>query len=136
MKLKNNSKNIICVAGEAILPGKTSENDVVETPVIKRMVAKKQVEFVDGKKAKAEELPDDPKTALIKSVKAMRSLDKMKAKAEELPDDPKTALIKSVKAMRSLDKMKEKAEELGVEVAEDDTAETLKEKLVAYYEAQ
>jgi len=108
MKLKNNSKNIICVAGEAILPGKTSENDVVETPVIKRMVAKKQVEFVDGKKAKA----------------------------EELPDDPKTTLIKSVKAMRSLDKMKEKAEELGVEVAEDDTAETLKEKLVAYYEAQ
>lgn len=106
MKLKNNSKHIICVAGEAILPGKTSENDVAETPVIKRLVAKKQVEFVETKKT------------------------------SELPDDPKTALIKSIKAMRSLDKLKEKAAELGVEITEDDTADTLKEKLVAYYEAQ
>lgn len=108
MKLKNISKNIICIPGENILPGKTSDHDVESTHVIDRLIEMGQAEFVRSKKPKA----------------------------EELPDDPNTALLKSIKAMRSLDKLKDKAAEVGVEVAEDDTVDTIKEKLIAYCEAQ
>lgn len=108
MKLKNTSKNIICIPGENILPGKTSEHDVESTHVIDRLVELGQAELVSDKKPKA----------------------------EELPDDPNAALLKSIKAMRSLDKLKDKAAELGVEIAEDDTVDTIKEKLVAFCETQ
>lgn len=106
MKLKNTSKNIICVPGENILPGKTSEHDVESTHVIDRLVELGQAEFVETKPT------------------------------ADAQGDPKAALIKSIKAMRSLDKLKDKAAELGVEFAEDDTVDTIKEKLVAYCEAQ
>lgn len=109
MKLKNTAHYIIYAAGEVILPGSVSEKDIPLTSVIKHLIEKGHLEEV---------APSEEKTSTA------------------VPDDPKTSLVKKIKAMRSLDKLKDEAESLGVEVEDADTVESLKAKLVAYYEEQ
>lgn len=113
MKIKNTAKYIIYAAGEAILPGKTSENEIESCDAISALVAMGHVAIVETEKPE------------------------VKADDTESPaEDSTTAAIKKVKAMRSLEKLRELADSVGITPAEDDGVEEIKQSLISYYENQ
>lgn len=111
MKIKNTAKFIISVEGEAILPGKISTNSVERSASLDVFAKQGYVEYITES-----ESPAQPK-------------DEGQSETEE-------ETIRTIKNMRSETKLREKAAELGIEISDADDVATIKEKLVAHYEAQ
>lgn len=119
MKIINKSRKIIGINGEPLLPGADLElPEGMEThPVISYYLQKGIV--VDSQNVSAEE-----KTGISDLERAHIEEEAAKAAAS------KEAEIKAVKTMKK-DDLLTKAVGMGLEVTDDDTVDTLKEKIVA-----
>ncbi len=127
MKIINKSRKIIGINGEPLLPGADLElPEGMEThPVISYYLQKGIV--VDSQNVSAEE-----KTGLSDLERARieeEAIAKYKAEQEKAAKT-KEAEIKAVKTMKK-DDLLTKAVGMGLEVTDDDTVDTLKEKIVA-----
>lgn len=127
MKIINKSRKIIGINGESLLPGADLElPEGMEThPVISYYLQKGIV--VDSQNVSAEE-----KTGISDLEKARieeEAIAKYKAEQEKAAKT-KEAEIKAVKTMKK-DDLLTKAVGMGLEVTDDDTVDTLKEKIVA-----
>lgn len=127
MKIINKSRKIIGINGEPLLPGAYLElPEGMEThPVISYYLQKGIV--VDSQNVSAEE-----KTGISDLEKARieeEAIAKYKAEQEKAAKT-KEAEIKAVKTMKK-DDLLTKAVGMGLEVTDDDTVDTLKEKIVA-----
>lgn len=127
MKIINKSRKIIGINGEPLLPGADLElPEGMEThPVISYYLQKGIV--VDSQNVSAEE-----KTGISDLEKARieeEAIAKYKAEHEKAAKT-KEAEIKAVKTMKK-DDLLTKAVGMGLEVTDDDTVDTLKEKIVA-----
>lgn len=127
MKIINKSRKIIGINGEPLLPGADLElPEGMEThPVISYYLQKGIV--VDSQNVSAEE-----KTGISDLEKARieeEAIAKYKAEQEKAAKT-KEAEIKAVKTMKKNDLLT-KAVGMGLEVTDDDTVDTLKEKIVA-----
>lgn len=127
MKIINKSRKIIGINGEPLLPGADLElPEGMEThPVISYYLQKGIV--VDSQNVSAEE-----KTGISDLEKARieeETIAKYKAEQEKAAKT-KEAEIKAVKTMKK-DDLLTKAVGMGLEVTDDDTVDTLKEKIVA-----
>lgn len=127
MKIINTSRKIIGINGEPLLPGADLElPEGMEThPVISYYLQKGIV--VDSQNVSAEE-----KTGISDLEKARieeEAIAKYKAEQEKAAKT-KEAEIKAVKTMKK-DDLLTKAVGMGLEVTDDDTVDTLKEKIVA-----
>lgn len=127
MKIINKSRKIIGINGEPLLPGADLElPEEMEThPVISYYLQKGIV--VDSQNVSAEE-----KTGISDLEKARieeEAIAKYKAEQEKAAKT-KEAEIKAVKTMKK-DDLLTKAVGMGLEVTDDDTVDTLKEKIVA-----
>ena len=127
MKIINKSRKIIGINGEPLLPGADLElPEGMEThPVISYYLEKGIV--VDSQNVSAEE-----KTGISDLEKARieeEAIAKYKAEQEKAAKT-KEAEIKAVKTMKK-DDLLTKAVGMGLEVTDDDTVDTLKEKIVA-----
>lgn len=127
MKIINKSRKIIGINGEPLLPGADLElPEGMEThPVISYYLQKGIV--VDSQNVSAEE-----KTCISDLEKARieeEAIAKYKAEQEKAAKT-KEAEIKAVKTMKK-DDLLTKAVGMGLEVTDDDTVDTLKEKIVA-----
>ena len=127
MKIFNKSRKIIGINGEPLLPGADLElPEGMEThPVISYYLQKGIV--VDSQNVSAEE-----KTGISDLEKARieeEAIAKYKAEQEKAAK-AKEAEIKAVKTMKK-DDLLTKAVGMGLEVTDDDTVDTLKEKIVA-----
>lgn len=127
MKIINKSRKIIGINGEPLLPGADLElPEGMEThPVISYYLQKGIV--VDSQNISAEE-----KTGISDLEKARieeEAIAKYKAEQEKAAKT-KEAEIKAVKTMKK-DDLLTKAVGMGLEVTDDDTVDTLKEKIVA-----
>lgn len=127
MKIINKSRKIIGINGEPLLPGADLElPEGMEThPVISYYLQKGIV--VDSQNVSAEE-----KTGISDLEKARieeEAIAKYKAEQEKAAKT-KGAEIKAVKTMKK-DDLLTKAVGMGLEVTDDDTVDTLKEKIVA-----
>lgn len=127
MKIINKSRKIIGINGEPLLPGADLElPEGMEThPVISYYLEKGIV--VDSQNVSAEENTgiSDLDRARIEE----EAIAKYKAEQEKAAK-AKEAEIKAVKTMRK-DDLLTKAVGMGLEVTDDDTVDTLKEKIVA-----
>lgn len=127
MKIINKSRKIIGINGEPLLPGADLElPEGMEThPVISYYLEKGIV--VDSQNVSAEENAgiSDLDRARIEE----EAIAKYKAEQEEAAK-AKEAEIKAVKTMKK-DDLLTKAVGMGLEVTDDDTVDTLKEKIVA-----
>lgn len=127
MKIINKSRKIIGINGEPLLPGADLElPEGMEThPVISYYLEKGIV--VDSQNVSAEEntgISDLDRARIEEEAIAKYKADQEKAaKAKE-------AEIKAVKTMKK-DDLLTKAVGMGLEVTDDDTVDTLKEKIVA-----
>lgn len=129
MKIINKSRKIIGINGEPLLPGADLElPEGMEThPVISYYLQKGIV--VDSQNVSAEE-----KTGISDLEKARieeEAIAKYKAEQEKAAKT-KEAEIKAVKTMKK-DDLLTKAVGMGLEVTDDDTVDTLKEKIVAEF---
>lgn len=127
MKIINKSRKIIGINGEPLLPGADLElPEGMEThPVISYYLQKGIV--VDSQNVSAEE-----KTGISDLEKAHieeEAIAKYKAEQEKAAKT-KEAEIKAVKTMKK-DDLLTKAVGMGLEVTDDDTVDTLKEKIGA-----
>lgn len=127
MKIINKSRKIIGINGEPLLPGADLElPEGMEThPVISYYLQKGIV--ADSQNVSAEE-----KTGISDLEKARieeEAIAKYKAEQEKAAKT-KEAEIKAVKTMKK-DDLLTKAVWMGLEVTDDDTVDTLKEKIVA-----
>lgn len=127
MKIINKSRKIIGINGEPLLPGADLElPEGMEThPVISYYLQKGIV--VDSQNVSAEE-----KTGISDLEKARieeEAIAKYKAEQEKAAKT-KEAEIKAVKTMKK-DDLLTKAVGMGLEVTDNDTVDTLKEKIVA-----
>lgn len=127
MKIINKSRKIIGINGEPLLPGADLElPEGMEThPVISYYLEKGIV--VDSQNVSAEENTgiSDLDRARIEE----EAIAKYKAEQEKAAK-AKKAEIKAVKTMKK-DDLLTKAVGMGLEVTDDDTVDTLKEKIVA-----
>lgn len=127
MKIINKSRKIIGINGEPLLPGADLElPEGMEThPVISYYLQKGIV--VDSQNVSAEE-----KTGISDLEKARIEEEAIAKYKEEQEKAAKTkeAEIKAVKTMKK-DDLLTKAVGMGLEVTDDDTVDTLKEKIVA-----
>lgn len=127
MKIINKSRKIIGINGEPLLPGADLElPEGMEThPVISYYLEKGIV--VDSQNVSAEENTgiSDLDRARIEE----EAIAKYKAEQENAAK-VKEAEIKAVKTMKK-DDLLTKAVGMGLEVTDDDTVDTLKEKIVA-----
>ena len=127
MKIINKSRKIIGINGEPLLPGADLElPEGMEThPVISYYLEKGIV--VDSQNVSAEENTgiSDLDRARIEE----EAIAKYKAEQEKAAK-AKEAEIKAVKTMKK-DDLLIKAVGMGLEVTDDDTVDTLKEKIVA-----
>lgn len=127
MKIINKSRKIIGINGEPLLPGADLElPEGMEThPVISYYLEKGIV--VDSQNVSAEENTgiSDLDRARIEE----EAIAKYKAEQEKAAN-AKEAEIKAVKTMKK-DDLLTKAVGMGLEVTDDDTVDTLKEKIVA-----
>lgn len=127
MKIINKSRKIIGINGEPLLPGADLElPEGMEThPVISYYLEKGIV--VDSQNVSAEEHTgiSDLDRARIEE----EAIAKYKAEQENAAK-AKEAEIKAVKTMKK-DDLLTKAVGMGLEVTDDDTVDTLKEKIVA-----
>lgn len=127
MKIINKSRKIIGINGEPLLPGADLElPEGMEThPVISYYLEKGIV--VDSQNVSAEENTgiSDLDRARIEE----EAIAKYKAEQEKAAK-AKEAEIKAVKTMKK-DNLLTKAVGMGLEVTDDDTVDTLKEKIVA-----
>ena len=127
MKIINKSREIIGINGEPLLPGADLElPEGMEThPVISYYLEKGIV--VDSQNVSAEENTgiSDLDRARIEE----EAIAKYKAEQEKAAK-AKEAEIKAVKTMKK-DDLLTKAVGMGLEVTDDDTVDTLKEKIVA-----
>lgn len=126
MKIINKSRKIIGINGEPLLPGADLElPEGMEThPVISYYLQKGIV--VDSQNVSAEE-----KTGISDLEKARIEEEAIaKYKEQEKAAKTKEAEIKAVKTMKK-DDLLTKAVGMGLEVTDDDTVDTLKEKIVA-----
>ena len=127
MKIINKSRKIIGINGEPLLPGADLElPEGMEThPVISYYLEKGIV--VDSQNVSAEENTgiSDLEKARIEE----EAIAKYKAEQEKAAKT-KEAEIKAVKTMKK-DDLLTKAVGMGLEVTDDDTVDTLKEKIVA-----
>lgn len=127
MKIINKSRKIIGINGEPLLPGADLElPEGMEThPVISYYLDKGIV--VDSQNVSAEENTgiSDLDRARIEE----EAIAKYKAEQENAAK-AKEAEIKAVKTMKK-DDLLTKAVGMGLEVTDDDTVDTLKEKIVA-----
>lgn len=127
MKIINKSRKIIGINGEPLLPGADLElPEGMEThPVISYYLEKGIV--VDSQNVSAEESTgiSDLDRARIEE----EAIAKYKAEQEKAAK-AKEAEIKAVKTMKK-DDLLTKAVGMGLEVTDDDTVDTLKEKIVA-----
>lgn len=127
MKIINKSRKIIGINGEPLLPGADLElPEGMEThPVISYYLEKGIV--VDSQNVSAEENTgiSDLDRARIEE----EAIAKYKAEQEKTAK-AKEAEIKAVKTMKK-DDLLTKAVGMGLEVTDDDTVDTLKEKIVA-----
>lgn len=127
MKIINKSRKIIGINGEPLLPGADLElPEGMEThPVISYYLQKGIV--ADSQNVSAEEKTgiSDLKKARIEE----EAIAKYKAEQEKAAKT-KEAEIKAVKTMKK-DDLLTKAVGMGLEVTDDDTVDTLKEKIVA-----
>lgn len=127
MKIINKSRKIIGINGEPLLPGADLElPEGMEThPVISYYLEKGIV--VDSQNVSTEENTgiSDLDRARIEE----EAIAKYKAEQEKVAK-AKEAEIKAVKTMKK-DDLLTKAVGMGLEVTDDDTVDTLKEKIVA-----
>lgn len=127
MKIINKSRKIIGINGEPLLPGADLElPEGMEThPVISYYLEKGIV--VDSQNVSAEENTgiSDLDRARIEE----EAIAKYKAEQEKAAK-AKEAEVKAVKTMKK-DDLLTKAVGMGLEVTDDDTVDTLKEKIVA-----
>ena len=127
MKIINKSRKIIGINGEPLLPGADLEfpEGMATHPAIAYYLQKGIV--VDSQNVSAEE-----KTGISDLEKARieeEAIAKYKAEQEKAAKT-KEAEIKAVKTMKK-DDLLTKAVGMGLEVTDDDTVDTLKEKIVA-----
>ena len=127
MKIINKSRKIIGINGEPLLPGADLElPEGMEThPVISYYLEKGIV--VDSKNVSAEE--NTGNSDLDRARIEEEAIAKYKAEQEKAAK-AKEAEIKAVKTMKK-DDLLTKAVGMGLEVTDDDTVDTLKEKIVA-----
>ena len=127
MKIINKSRKIIGINGEPLLPGADLElPEGMEThPVISYYLEKGIV--VDSQNVSAEE--NTGISALDRARIEEEAIAKYKAEQEKAAK-AKEAEIKAVKTMKK-DDLLTKAVGMGLEVTDDDTVDTLKEKIVA-----
>lgn len=127
MKIINKSRKIIGINGEPLLPGADLElPEGMEThPVISYYLQKGIV--VDSQNVSAEE--ETGISDLEKARIEEEAIAKYKAEQEKAAKT-KEAEIKAVKTMKK-DDLLTKAVGMGLEVTDDDTVDTLKEKIVA-----
>lgn len=127
MKIINKSRKIIGINGEPLLPGADLElpEGMEPHPVISYYLEKGIV--VDSQNVSAEENTgiSDLDRARIEE----EAIAKYKAEQEKAAK-AKEAEIKAVKTMKK-DDLLTKAVGMGLEVTDDDTVDTLKEKIVA-----
>lgn len=127
MKIINKSRKIIGINGEPLLPGADLElpKGMETHPVISYYLEKGIV--VDSQNVSAEENTgiSDLDRARIEE----EAIAKYKAEQEKAAK-AKEAEIKAVKTMKK-DDLLTKAVGMGLEVTDDDTVDTLKEKIVA-----
>lgn len=127
MKIINKSRKIIGINGEPLLPGADLElpEGMENHPVISYYLEKGIV--VDSQNVSAEENTgiSDLDRARIEE----EAIAKYKAEQEKAAK-AKEAEIKAVKTMKK-DDLLTKAVGMGLEVTDDDTVDTLKEKIVA-----
>lgn len=130
MKIINKSRKIIGINGEPLLPGADLDlSDGMEThPVIAYYLEK-------GIIADADNVPSDSNTGISDLERARieeEAIARYKAEQESIAKAAaaKEAEIKAVKAMKK-DDLCTKAAGMGLEVKDDDTVETLREKIVA-----
>lgn len=124
MKIINKSRKIIGINGEPLLPGADLElPEGMEThPVISYYLEKGIV--VDSQNVSAEE------NTGISDLDRARIEEEAIAKYKAEQEKAKEAEIKAVKTMKK-DDLLTKAVGMGLEVTDDDTVDTLKEKIVA-----
>lgn len=132
MKIINKSRKIIGINGEPLLPGADLElPEGMEThPVISYYLQKGIV--VDSQNVSAEEktgISDLEKARIEEEAIAKYKAEQEKAEQEKAAKT-KEAEIKAVKTMKK-DDLLTKAVGMGLEVTDDDTVDTLKEKIVA-----
>lgn len=132
MKIINKSRKIIGINGEPLLPGEDLElPEGMEThPVISYYLQKGIV--VDSQNVSAEEktgISDLEKARIEEEAIAKYKAEQEKAEQEKAAKT-KEAEIKAVKTMKK-DDLLTKAVGMGLEVTDDDTVDTLKEKIVA-----
>lgn len=127
MKIINKSRKIIGINGEPLLPGADLElPEGMEThPVISYYLEKGIV--VDSQNVSAEE--NTGISYLDRARIEEEAIAKYKAEQEKAAK-AKEAEIKAVKTMKK-DDLLTKAVGMGLEVTDDDTVDTLKEKIVA-----
>lgn len=132
MKIINKSRKIIGINGEPLLPGADLElPEGMEThPVISYYLQKGIV--VDSQNVSVEEktgISDLEKARIEEEAIAKYKAEQEKAEQEKAAKT-KEAEIKAVKTMKK-DDLLTKAVGMGLEVTDDDTVDTLKEKIVA-----
>lgn len=131
MKIINKSRKIIGINGEPLLPGATVElPDGAEShPVIANYIKK-------GIVADAEKTSDKVDSGSISDFErakiAEEAIAQYKKEQEELlaAQAAKEEEIKAVQSMKKAD-LQTKAVGMGLEVNDDDTVETLREKIIA-----
>ena len=132
MKIINKSRKIIGINGEPLLPGADLElpEGMENHPVISYYLQKGIV--VDSQNVSAEEktgISDLEKARIEEEAIAKYKAEQEKAEQEKAAKT-KEAEIKAVKTMKK-DDLLTKAVGMGLEVTDDDTVDTLKEKIVA-----
>lgn len=123
MKIVNKSRKIIGINGEPLLPGAALElpEGMEKHPVIGYYLAKGVI--ADSEHASADGISDLEKARIEEGAIA-------KYKAEQEAKTAKEAEIKAVKSMKK-DDLFTKAAGMGLAVTDEDTVDTLKEKILA-----
>lgn len=126
MKIVNKSRKIIGINGEPLLPGAALElpEGMEKHPVIEYYLEKGIVADSENISAEGANGISDLEKARIEEEAIA------KYKAEQEAKAAKEAEIKAVKAMKK-DDLFTKATGMGLEVTDDDTVDTLKEKILA-----
>jgi uncharacterized FlaG/YvyC family protein len=131
MEIINKSRKIISINGEPFLPGKTMAlpDGMEGNPSIADYIAKGIISYAGDE---AQTAPDDTVGDAERARIAEEAVAKYKAEQEALAavQAELEAEINDVKAMKKKDLLK-KAAGMGIEVKDDDTEETIREKILA-----
>lgn len=133
MKIINRSRKIIGISGEPLLPGETMElpEELEGSEDIRHYISKGVLGDADAATSSGPAIISDEEKERIEK----EAIARYKAEQEELirsekeaEEAGKVAMIKAVKAMKK-DALVTKAISMGIDVADTDTADALREKI-------